>query len=386
MDGDKVNGNKETGNRKYGISPVIVLLSVLVLCFLLPASLPSASAFGPSLRTKWVTKLKKEGWITKRPFQFSVPVYDDGKLYVGTASGYIYQIDAIKGHKDWMTKLSGAVYAEPAVDGASVYVADRKGMVYSIERSTGKIEWQVDSSAEISSRPVVTDDTVYFATVLRQIVAISKNGTGKRWQTTKTGSLPAMTVKGSSSPVLYNGNIYVGYADGLIVCYRTSDGSPVWSRQLSNKEAMFMDVDSTPLIENGIIYVASVDGKTYALDPKDGAVLWKANRGGPNDLAVDESNVYVSGGGKLVALRKDSGAVVWEKDFQEPEVSAPVIKDGFIGIASTRDKLYIVDAKDGNIRYERFMGKGSFGKPVIVGNMIYLFSNSSKLFALEGSS
>lgn len=357
---------------------------ILLLAVLFSFSVQAEPKFGPTLHTKWVTKLKKEKLITRRPYQFSTPVFSDSKIYVGTSSGYFYAIDSEKGLKDWRIKLAGGVYSEPAVEGNNIYAADRKGIVYSIAKDSGKIEWQVETGAEISSKPIVTEDTLYFATMLRQIVALSKNGTGKKWQTTKTGTLPQMTIKGSSSPLLYNGNIYVGYADGMIMCYKASDGNPIWARQLSRRESMFVDVDTSPLIDNGVIYISSSDGRTYALNPLNGETIWEINKGGPNDLANDLNYIYISGNGRLSAVKKDSGILVWEQDFQEPEISAPVLKDGYIAVASTKDKIYVVSAESGDIKFKRFLGKGCFGKPIIIENMLYILTNSSRLFALQG--
>ncbi|MBI2093053.1 MAG: hypothetical protein HYT75_08710, partial [Deltaproteobacteria bacterium] len=71
--------------------------------------------------------------------------------------------------------------------------------------------------------------------------------------------------------------------------------------------------------------------------------------------------------------------------FHDIEISSPAIKDGFLSLISTSEKLFVVDDKTGEIKYNRYLGKGSFGKPVIFGDVIYILTNSSSLFALQGS-
>jgi outer membrane protein assembly factor BamB len=363
-----------------------VIFFTILLAFFSANSFAGSSIFKIPLHQKWVTKLKKEKAITRRPYQFATVLVDNSVIYAGSAGGQFYALDTKKGNKVWHTKLLGGVYAEPIIDEDNVFVADRKGIVYALNKESGTIEWQVETGMEISAKPLVVDDTIYLATALRQIVAVDKLGRGKKWQTVKTGALPKMTLKGTSSPVYYNGNIYVGYADGLFVCYKAQDGSVIWSKQLANKSASFTDVDTTPLIYDNVIYISSADGKTFALNPSNGDAVWTIERGGANDLATDGTDLYISSGfGKLSAVSLKSGNLIWEQEFEGSELSSPSVKDGLIVLTATRDKIYVVNAKTGDIEYKRFLGKGSFGRPVIDGDTVYILTNSSSLFALQGS-
>lgn len=361
-----------------------VIFFTILMAFFSANSFADGPVLKVPLHQKWVTKLKKENVITRRPYQFANPLIENSILYIGSVGGQFYAIDIKNGKTLWHSKLSGGVYAEPTLDGDSVFVADRKGIVYSLNKGNGIVEWQVETGMEISAKPVVVDDTIYLAAALRQIVAVDKLGRGKKWQTTKTGALPKMTIKGTSSPVYHNGNIYVGYADGLFLCYKASDGSVVWSRQLADKSASFTDVDTTPLIYDNIIYVSSADGTTFAINPSNGDTIWTIERGGANDLAVDGGDLYISGLGKLSAISLKSGNLIWEQEFEGSELSSPATKDGMIVLADTKDKIYVINAKTGDIEYKRFLGRGSFGKPVIDGDTVYILTNTSRVFALQG--
>lgn len=342
----------------------------------------SAPSLNSPFRVKWVTKLKKDRVVTRRPFQLSSPVVSDGVVYVGSSSGHFYALSAKNGAKLWKTKLSSEIYAEALVDGEILFIADRKGIVYALAKSTGNIEWQVDIGEEISARPVFSDDGIYVVTALRKVVLLDKEGRGKKWQTSRTGALPKMTIKGSSSPVLFNGKVFVGFADGSLVCYNASNGDVVWEKQLSSKSSQFIDIDATPLIANGVLYIPTEDGKTFAIDPVSGKNIWVADKGGSNDLLYDNDKIYVSGNGVLSLVDPSNGKIIWEQKFNDPEISSPVIRDGLLFVSSTKDKLYVVDASTGVIKFKRFLGKGSFGRPVISGDVIYLLTNSSTMVAL----
>lgn len=363
------------------ISNLIVLLALII-----PAVSWADTVFKLPIHQKWVTKLKKEKFITRRPYQYSTPAITDDTVYVGTTRGEVYALQAKSGKKLWATKLSSSIYAEAVVNGTSVYVADRKGTLYALEKATGKIEWQVDTMAEISARPLIANGTIYVTTVLKQLYAVDKLGRGLKWRTSKFGHLPKMTIKGSSSPVIYNGRIYVGYSDGTFICYGAADGSVVWAKQLSDKNARFTDISGTPLIVNDVIYISSMDGQAFALDPKDGVVIWSTDRGGPNDVAYEDGRLFISGGGMVSALDAASGALIWEQKLEaQIETSPPAVKDGVVVVVSTNDKIFALDAKTGEIKLNRYLGRGTFGRPVIVGKTLYIFTNSSNMHVFRGS-
>lgn len=366
------------------ISNFAVLLIGLAL--IVPGTSLADTTFKLPIHQKWVTKLKKEKFITRRPYQYSTPAITEDTVYVGTTRGDVYALQAKTGKKLWDTKLSSSIYSELAVNGTSVYVADRKGTLYSLEKTTGKIEWQVDIVAEISARPLIVDDTIYVTTVLKQLYAVDKLGRGLKWQTSKFGHLPRMTIKGSSSPVIYNGRIYVGYSDGSFVCYGAVDGAVLWAKQLSDKNARFTDISGTPLIVDGIIYISTVDGQVFALDAGDGVVVWSIDRGGPNDVAYEDGRLFISGGGIVSALDAASGKLIWEQKLVDQiETSPPAVKDGVVVVVSTKDKIFAMDAKTGEIKLNRYLGRGTFGHPVIVDNTLYIFTNSSLMHVFRGS-
>lgn len=360
-------------------------VTILLLCIFCVGAFAGERPFKPPFHIKWVAKLKKEKAVSRRPFQFSAPVIESGVIYIGSAGGKVYAFSEAKGKRLWATKVEGGVFAEAVTDGDLLYVADIKGNVYSISKADGKIKWKIELGAEISARPLVVEDTVYVATTQRQLMALDKESGGRKWYTLKEGLLPNMTIKGSSNPVFYEGKIFLGFADGIFAAYNPLNGDVLWKAQVADHAERFQDIDSTPLIINGVIYISTSAGETFAVNAKDGAVIWRISKGSVNDPITDGEKIYIAGSGVLSAVSKENGQILWEQDFEEPEISTPAIKDNVIVTASTKDKLYAVSAVTGELKYKRYLGKGSFGKPVISGSTLYILTNNSRLFALKGS-
>src|SRR5438045_9251249 len=74
--------------------------------------------------------------------------------------------------------------------------------------------------------------------------------TGKwKWQYRRDAP-PGFTVRGTSTPVVQGGVVYMGFADGYLVALKLSDGAPKWQRNLSTCGGLpFLDADATPIVD-----------------------------------------------------------------------------------------------------------------------------------------
>lgn len=79
-----------------------------------------------------------------------------GRLFVGSADGTVFAVDAHTGCLYWTFKAAAGVRAAPVVseEGRSVYVGDLKGNVYGLETASGKLLWK--TRAEEHAGAVIT--------------------------------------------------------------------------------------------------------------------------------------------------------------------------------------------------------------------------------------
>jgi alcohol dehydrogenase (cytochrome c) len=132
---------------------------------------------------------------------------------------------------------------------------------------------------------------------------------------------------------------------------------------------------STTVVVDGVIYIESAFGHVYAVDGKTGLTKWKytqtrgtlTRRGVA--VAKDLGLVYtLSNGNWVVALNKDTGAVVWERQHNgwgNLEKVAIVYYDKMLYIGSndaTRNAAVALDATNGDMKWH-FWGWPAAGEP-----------------------
>jgi len=184
----------------------------------------------------------------------------------------------------------------------------------------------------------------------------------------------------SRSPAIYEGTLYTSGAGNKLTAYAARSGQMLWQFGDGN-----MGWAPQPVVsEDGIVFYmeGSYPTHLYAVDGESGDELWEAPLGfdiGYNDTAlvtVDEANglVYMveapfMGDGKLYALDKQSGEIVWYKSKATDDVDLKgdyVLLDGgkIFAVAAVpkpdppygdRDRILKIDAttQDVEITFDR---------------------------------
>ena len=124
---------------------------------------------------------------------------------------------------------------------------------------------------------------------------------------------------------------YAGLRDGALICFDLEKGSIVWSSDESEDQT-FM----TPAVTDRLVIYASDDGRVYAVNKKDGALIWSFDTGGmPYSPVVAKDRVVVAADGVLFLLNLEDGKKVWSKEISDDIPSAALI-----------GKLLVVGADD----------------------------------------
>lgn len=336
-----------------------------------------------SVKRLKVVRLKKSSFWNRRPFQFSTPIVSDSMVYVGVDAGMFYGVDVRQLKKAWQYKTEGPVQAPALLEGERVYFGDADGHAYALNKEDGTEIWKVRLGSLVFAKPLIIGGVIYFVTNSSQLFALRKDTGAIMWSTDPFPKAIGFSVRRGSSPVLMDNTILFGNSQGTLLAYNT-DGNVAWARQLGNKQALVSDLDSRPIVEGGCVYVATADQNVFCVSPQDGHVIWHIpDLGGANDLLLSGDSLYVSGAGILSKIDSTSGNLVWEQDLETAGISSPAIGDDIIAVISTEDKFYLIDPDTGDIIFDRYVRKGSFGDPVFSGNYLFILSNTGRLFTFK---
>lgn len=336
-----------------------------------------------TLKSIGTVKLKKSTFWNTRPFQFSTPLIAGDMLYVGVDARFFYGIDANRVKKRWQYATEGPVQSRATIEGDIVYFGDAKGFVYALSASDGKEVWKSFADSPIYAAPLIVGDRVYVVSESGRLIALSRSSGEVVLSTEPIEKTMGFAIRRSSNPVYLNGKILFGTSTGTLIAYGEG-GSIAWVKQLGDRQELVYDLDSEPLIDGGRIFLATADRNVFCLDGSSGAVLWSTpEAGGPNDLAMGGGRLHVSGGGVLAAIMPSDGSIIWEQDFETPEISSPTVSNELVAVANTTEKIFLVDSASGDVLFERYIDDGAFGDPVFSGDRLYVMANTGLLYGFQ---
>ena len=251
----------------------------------------SASAAGISRERVGKLTLKWAFGFPGASQMIGQPTIADGRLFAGSAAGYVYSLNASTGCIYWSFRANGGVRTAPVYraasdGGATIWFGDLKGNAYAVDAKTGRQIWRVNLDSHVAARitaaPVLYGDVLYVpvssseegnaaepgyecCTFRGSVAALDANTGRKLWQTYPIAEAPRRKGKNSA------GHAAWGPA-----------GAGVWGTPVIDhaREALY--------IGTGDSYTAPAPSTTdavMALSLKTGAVLWSV-QDLPNDAWV----------------------------------------------------------------------------------------------------
>lgn len=252
------------------------------------------------------------------------------------------------------------ITAQPIVIPGRVVTMDSDAMVACFDLATGSRIWRTSTEADNSRSTNVgggvsyADGTIYAATGRGELLALDA-GTGTiRWR--KPLDSPAR-----SAPTIADKRLIVLTLDDRVQSFDTN-GQRQWSYQATTVATTLFG-QASPAFADGIVVAAFGSGELVALRAESGTLVWSdslaASRGRNSivDLSgirafpvIDEGRVVaIGGGGLMVTLDLRSGRRLWERDVGG--LQTPWLAGGWIFVQTLDQVLAAVGRDDGRVRW-----------------------------------
>lgn len=331
----------------------------------------------------WSHALKKSKKLGRGLYQFSQPVLADDHLYIGSATGAVVALTT-DGKETWIAPTTGPVYAAVQVTADQVFAADSKGSVYALVRGNGAQLWQTNLGNEVMASPLVVDHTVYVVTTNGQLYALDRSTGIPRWHTAERLTIAEFSVRGTADPILHQGQIVVGHADGRLTAYSPANGDILWEERIARRGAALHDVDATALALGNQLVTASVGNGLAAVDGKSGRLRWFEPLASPNAVTAEGNTLFVAGNGTISAVDARNGRVQWHQTLPGvSESSSAAVMGTHLVVFSTKGPMFLLDRSSGTIVGRRDVGRGTYGHPLVAGDRIYVVTNGHRVLALR---
>ena len=321
-------------------------------------------------------------------YNMLVPAVENDRIYAADVTGEVVAMDRMNGDVLWKKDLDQPVSGAVGVGYGLVMLGTLRGEVIALDASTGEEKWHAKVSSEVLAPPATNGDIVVVQTQDDKVIGLDASTGTQRWLYNSTPAV--LTLRGTGAPLVTNRLAIAGLSTGKVVALDTQNGVPAWEARVAIPQGRseldrVVDIDGGLLLSGGTLYVASYQGRMAGIDLESGRVLWQRDASSYAGVAQGFGSVYTSlASGTVEGVDERSTTALWSNDaLARRQLSAPEVFSSYVAVGDMEGYLHLLSQVDG-----RFVGRtrvdsdGLRARPLVVGDMLYVFGNSGKLEAL----
>ncbi|MHA6197159.1 outer membrane protein assembly factor BamB [Pseudomonas wadenswilerensis] len=317
-----------------------------------------------------------------------VPAIENDRIYASDVTGVVMSLDRMNGDVVWKKDLEKPISGAVGVGYGMVLLGTLKGEVIALDSSTGEQKWTARVTSEVLAPPATNGDIVVVQTQDDRLIGLDAATGDRRWIYDSTPAV--LTLRGTGAPIVTNRLAVAGLSSGKVIALDTSNGVPVWEQRVAVPQGRselerVVDIDGGLLLSGGTLYVATYQGRVAGLDLESGRVLWQRDASSYTGVAQGFGNVYVSeASGTVEGIDERSSSALWSNDqLARRQLSAPEVFSSYVAVGDLEGYLHLLSQVDGRfVGRERIDSDGLRARPLVDGNMIYVYGNSGTLEAL----
>ncbi len=317
------------------------------------------------------------------------PTLDGLTLYAADAKGRVVSMDRETGKVNWQVKLKERLSGAVGAGGGRVMLGTLDGAVITLDESDGSELWRAQMSSEVLAPPQTNGDIVVVQSQDDKLVALDISTGEQRW--VHESSLPVLTVRGHSTPVISLYRVYAGLASGRVVALDAASGVVVWEQRIAQPQGRselerMVDIDGHLLLEDDTLYAATYQGNLVAIDAESGNIRWQRPTSSHAGPGAGFGSVYLSkADGSVEAYDQNRATALWTNDqLLRRQLTAPVAFSSYVAVADYAGYLHLLAQTDGRlVARVRVDSKGVRVPPIARSGTLYIYGNSGDLAAYQ---
>lgn len=336
------------------------------------------------VKRQWSTSIGSDAEFLRVALR---PMGDGNRVYAASVNGNVVALDPENGKQAWRNKLDLTLSSGPGVGAGLVVVVAADGYVIALAADDGSERWRAYVSGESLATPLVYDQFVVVQTVDNKLTALSVFDGAERW--TLEQSTPALTMRGSTSPMQVGQSVVTGFDNGRVAAVNLDTGDVEWESMLAPPSGRsdldrLSDIDGDIAVVGQDIYASGYQGRIASLAAESGQVLWARDLSSYAGLSADWNNVYSTlQDGELIALNRRSGAELWRQNaLLRREPTVPVSFRTTVAVGDLEGYLHFFSNVDGEPAARVRAGKSAIiSTPLVMADRLFVQSDDGKVSA-----
>jgi len=246
------------------------------------------------------------------------------------------------------------------------------GMTAAIQSGGLKPLWTFQCEDEIRSTPIHYDGSIYIGSYDHNLYCLNAVTGEFQWKYATDNGIV-------TRPAVYESNIYFGSEDQRLHVVSARSGKVVWTYYTEGA------VRSSPRIAEGHIFFGSDDAHIHAVNMLTGRAAWRFETAAPVRSTPFVTNEAVFSGcesGDFYCV-DFGGELKWRFKAKLAVTSSPWVEEGVVYFGSLDSSFYALDTRSGWAIWRFRMGKGSIVSPCLAEGLIFAGSADGHIYAID---
>ena len=272
-----------------------------------------------------------------------------GKLYIGTEHGEVIALDINDGSELWRVKVPGEVIAPVGTGEGLLFVNTASGLLIALHPDNGEERWKFEQE------------------------------------------VPPLTLRGVSTPIVANGGVIFGSADGKLNVVIAKSGLEAWRQSVATSTGAselerLIDVDTQPLMANGVIYSLAYNGNLIAAEMQSGKISWRKEYSAFQNMAMEGLTLYLTDvNDHIYAVDARNGDQKWENtSLTRRGLTGGYVAGDYLVMGDTEGWLHWFDKETGDaVSRTEMDDSGFYVWPVGKDGAVLVVTRDGELSAIE---
>lgn len=324
----------------------------------------------------------------ERTESFNIVAKQDS-LYFATDRGMVYEFT-----KDGEQTLAFATDVRPssgvAVEGDMLFFGTYDAELVAVSLTEQQIAWRKSLTSEVLSE-VGHNDQYIAAQTGDGWLTLMDARTGKTvWR--EKEDIPALTVRGTTAPVIVGNKVITGSATGKVKAYALQTGDLIWEYAVGKPEGRYeierlRDVSQRMTVANGLVYSAAYNGTVTAIALQSGRPVWQRSIPSAHSVSVSGSELaVVDQDSRVHLLNARNGSTIWDNDaLSERDLASPVFVKDYVAVLDRGGWVHLLGRASGEVEaWTLADNKGPAGSQMMSSDgQLFILTPTANLTALR---
>lgn len=283
------------------------------------------------------------------------PAVTERWVFAASSDGELAKIDRESGETVWSLDTGRYITGGVAAAYGVVAFGTGEGEIVLLKEEDGTLVWEKKIGGQIMSAPAIAADRILVQSVDGRLHGLSREDGSVAWL--YDTSIPILTLRGESSPVVVGEITLAGFANGKLAALDTNSGFIGWERNIGESEGRselerLIDLDGRFWVSGKTVYAVTYQGNVAAIDIPSGRLLWQRKMSSYSGVSEFLSQLYVvDDDSNLSALDSVNGADVWNQPgLKGRGLSAPTAYDRYVVVGDFDGYLHWLSYTDGSFK------------------------------------